>query len=461
MDFIISIIRIAAEVLFLALFVPFCFFVLTLSRALSKCSRTSRTIEPGAVWLMLLPLFNLIWQFVVVTGLAKSMGSEFRARGVSGLEPTPGKSIGIAMCVCAVCGLVPVVNFIALPVCLILFLIYWSKIAGFSHILDRVPARDSAALYVPQNLPPVMPPVLPVAGRGQPTPYPAVPSADGPPIHAVSQSIAVGNAHQLPVALRRFAPSLRGLESLRKLNLKTRAGVLLAIVALGVLVIVWRVMPHPGHAGAYRNVAQMNRAMAYLKGDGVPRSFEKGAQLLEPLADDGDPEAQYYLGRLYEDGTGVPKSNETAIKWIRRGAGGGNTDAQAYLGALYFQGKIVQQSYEESAKWFKLAAINGDVDAQYFIGSLYDAGIGVPRSDEEAVKWYRHAADQGNASAQNAMGVHYARGTGVPMSREEAINWWRRSANGGDETAKMNLRNQADTDDVNLMLDDIGALPQK
>ena len=292
MGFLITIIRLTAGIVFLALFVPNCFFLLTLYRALSKCSRTSRAIEPGVVWLMLVPLFNFVWQFVVVTGIAKSLGSEFRARGVSGLEPAPGKSVGIAMCVCALCRLVPLVNFIAFPACIILFVIYWSKIAGFSRILDRVPVRVSAAPHILHDLSTIMPTGPPGASRDQPTLSPAVTSAGCPPIHAVSHPLAVGNAYQLLATLRRFGPSLRGLESLGKLNLKTRAAVLSAIVALGVLVIVWRVMPHAGHARARRNVAQMNRAMAYLKGDGVPRSFEKGARLLEPLADVGDPEAQ-------------------------------------------------------------------------------------------------------------------------------------------------------------------------
>jgi hypothetical protein len=136
------IIRIAAGIMFLVVFVIYIFFLISLSSALSKCSRASRTMEPGLVWLMLIPLFNLVWQFFVVIALAKSLGNEFRARGVSNIEPEPGKSIGIALCVCAACGVVPLANLLAFPVQLILLVVYWTRIAGFSRMLDQAPVTS-------------------------------------------------------------------------------------------------------------------------------------------------------------------------------------------------------------------------------------------------------------------------------------------------------------------------------
>lgn len=40
------------------------FYILTLSRALQKCSPQLRTMKPGMVWLLLIPLFNVLWQFL-------------------------------------------------------------------------------------------------------------------------------------------------------------------------------------------------------------------------------------------------------------------------------------------------------------------------------------------------------------------------------------------------------------
>ena len=63
----------------LAIFlVPAIFYLLTLQKALNRCSPESRAMQPGMVWLLLIPLFNLVWQFFVVINIAKSLVPSFR-----------------------------------------------------------------------------------------------------------------------------------------------------------------------------------------------------------------------------------------------------------------------------------------------------------------------------------------------------------------------------------------------
>ena len=138
-----TIIRVVAGLVFFAVFVVVgVFFLITLSRALRKCSLSSRTMEPGLVWLLLVPFVNLVWQFFVVSALSNSLGNEFRTRGIVNVEPQPGKAIGIAMCVCSACSIIPVLNLLALPAHLVLLIIYWVKIAGYSRLLDEAPGAS-------------------------------------------------------------------------------------------------------------------------------------------------------------------------------------------------------------------------------------------------------------------------------------------------------------------------------
>jgi predicted membrane channel-forming protein YqfA (hemolysin III family) len=125
------------------LLIPTIFYILTLSKALNKCSPASRTMQPGTLWLLLIPLFNLIWHFLVVSGMAQSLGNEFRARNIIA-EPEPGKSLGMAMCICAACGIIPVLGLLTSLASLVLWIMYWSKIAGFSHQLDALPYISAA-----------------------------------------------------------------------------------------------------------------------------------------------------------------------------------------------------------------------------------------------------------------------------------------------------------------------------
>lgn len=93
-------------------------------------------MQPGMVWLLLIPFFNLIWIFFVVTGIGKSLGAEFRRRGTPTPDPYPTQSIGIAMAICHCCCIIPVINILAGLAALVLWIVYWVKVAEFSRLLD-------------------------------------------------------------------------------------------------------------------------------------------------------------------------------------------------------------------------------------------------------------------------------------------------------------------------------------
>ena len=116
----------------------------------------------------------------------------------------------------------------------------------------------------------------------------------------------------------------------------------------------------------------------------------------------------------------------------------GDTDAQFLLGAMYDEGKGVSKDDEEAVKWFRKAADQGDADAQFNLGNMHYDGRGVRRNHAEAVRWYRKAAEQGHASAQNNLGAMYDNGTGVPEDDVQAYAWFNIAAAQGDEFAKEN-----------------------
>lgn len=122
---------IAALIAVLILIIPGVFFCLTLKKALDRCSPESRAMQPGMVWLLLIPLFNIVWQFLVVINMAKSLGAEFKKRGIAA-EPEPGKTLGLIFCVLNICGLIPVIGMFLSLGGLVCWIIYWVKIADFS-----------------------------------------------------------------------------------------------------------------------------------------------------------------------------------------------------------------------------------------------------------------------------------------------------------------------------------------
>ena len=116
--------------------IPVIFYLLTIQRTLEKCSVASRAMSPGMVWLMLLPLFGQIWHFFIVLNTAKSLAAEFNSRGIAVPEPEPGKGIGLAMCISSCCTIIPVLGALAGLAFLVLWIMYWIKIADYSKQLN-------------------------------------------------------------------------------------------------------------------------------------------------------------------------------------------------------------------------------------------------------------------------------------------------------------------------------------
>ena len=118
----------------------------------------------------------------------------------------------------------------------------------------------------------------------------------------------------------------------------------------------------------------------------------------------------------------------------------GDADAQSFLGLTYAEGKGVPQDYIEAAKWYRKAAEQGHASAQYNLGVRHDNGEGVPQDDAEAVKWYCKAAEQGDVWAQNHVGTMYANGAGVPQDDVQAYAWYNIAAAQGNDIAENNKK---------------------
>ena len=123
-----------------ALLLPFIFYMLTLQKALSRCAPSSRVMDPGLVWLDVIPIFSLVWRFFIVINVAASLHNEFVRRGIT-QEPSPGQGVGLAMCILSICCWNPLFLFIPpfFPLCWIAWFVcwvsYWSKIAALSAML--------------------------------------------------------------------------------------------------------------------------------------------------------------------------------------------------------------------------------------------------------------------------------------------------------------------------------------
>jgi hypothetical protein len=127
----------------LILLIPMIFFLLTLQKALNRVAPERRTMNPPMVWLDIIPLFGVVWNFIMVTALSKSLGAELTARNIPH-ESEPGKTIGLVWAsLCAACLYPGLSLLLGIPV-FVLWIIYWVKIAGFSaKLAETAPANPA------------------------------------------------------------------------------------------------------------------------------------------------------------------------------------------------------------------------------------------------------------------------------------------------------------------------------
>jgi len=110
------------------------FYILTMQKALNLAGERHQKMQPGMVWLMLIPLFNLVWHFFVVKNVSESIKSWAAEKGAK--VDDAGYTIGLIACIAQACGLVPVVNILAGPVGLVCLIIWWVKVAGFNKLMS-------------------------------------------------------------------------------------------------------------------------------------------------------------------------------------------------------------------------------------------------------------------------------------------------------------------------------------
>ena len=80
-----------------------------------------------------------------------------------------------------------------------------------------------------------------------------------------------------------------------------------------------------------------------------------------PLAEQGDPAAQTYVGEIFEKGLGVAPDYGVAATWYRRAADRGYSRAALNLGNLYERGLGVGRDPAQALAWYRRAAGSKDV----------------------------------------------------------------------------------------------------
>lgn len=134
----------------------FVFYLINLQDLLKECSPKNQQMPPGNVWLMFIPIFNVIYPFIMYPKISESIRREFEERN----SPQDGdylKGIGMAMAIITLCS--SLISFVSdqsaieslmSVASLVLLIIYWVKSYGYKVKLKNIP-RQVGSVRISDN----------------------------------------------------------------------------------------------------------------------------------------------------------------------------------------------------------------------------------------------------------------------------------------------------------------------
>ncbi|MBU2885777.1 hypothetical protein KO507_08385 [Gilvimarinus agarilyticus] len=130
---------------FLLIFIViFVLYMLSLSKALRLAGPQNRKMEPGLVWLNLIPLFNMGWIIFTVLKVSEAINNKHTENGTP--DPSEGaKTIGLLYTIFALLTLIPILGMFLGLASLILWIVYWVKVSGYNNAMQQMTSAPAAA----------------------------------------------------------------------------------------------------------------------------------------------------------------------------------------------------------------------------------------------------------------------------------------------------------------------------
>ena len=177
-----------------------------------------------------------------------------------------------------------------------------------------------------------------------------------------------------------------------------------------------------------------------IRSEGLPlEKRDQAVAEMERLAESGDINAQYLMGKLWRDGPLLIPDSVKAQSWLERAAAQGHAAAQYALGKLLLSDDVEVRDLQEGLRWLRTAAENGSHCAAYRLGKEYLRGKIVGKDANKAMAYFTQSAEAGNPYAQYALGKLYLQGKEVGRDQGAAEYWLTLSAVQGNAPAQFLL----------------------
>lgn len=211
--------------------------------------------------------------------------------------------------------------------------------------------------------------------------------------------------------------------------------------------VIWEALDEQGNGDA-----AFNLGVLYEDGRGVAVDMDKAMAYYHRATENGSHKGLYRLGILYLYGSAqLTADPDRGRRYLSRAAALGDAQAAEHLAALddvagaavgplvAVDRAIARGDLASAVQQLRDAAAAGNADAQTRLAWLYEAGRGVPRNLQTAVDWFQRAAAQGDGEAMYALAVMHQTGVGLAQDAQQARLWLERSVAAGYPLARLAL----------------------
>lgn len=197
--------------------------------------------------------------------------------------------------------------------------------------------------------------------------------------------------------------------------------------------------------------------MMYLRGEGVPQTFDRAKVWFERGVTLGDSISQYGLGLMLLRGYGGKENIKKAVELLRTSAEQDYAPAHVQMGRLYLdQGgpeevRIANNHFELAARW-------GNIEAIYYLAEMVYHGVGREKICSTALSYYKSVSERAEPLVSSWSDANEAYYSG---DLETAFLEYLMAAEQGYEKAQTNVAWMLDASGSKLPLPDWLLLKQQ
>lgn len=174
----------------------------------------------------------------------------------------------------------------------------------------------------------------------------------------------------------------------------------------------------------------------YDQGGQLATDYEKAGQFFTVAANQGHPQAQYRLALMFLPGGGLVPDEKLFVQLCQEAARAGIIGAQYRLGRHFYEKQGLDRDLRQAEEWWLQAARLRYADAQVAVASMYLNAEASPKEGQGAFYWFMEAAQQGHPAAMYNLGRMYEAGQGVDQDSVESQRWYRLAAERGNPEAR-------------------------